>query len=112
MAFDIDDIRASFNTPIQTRFFSGALPPKPGNIKKVIEIEELVSFFRNQTLDSPKLTLLDKTLKAVRLAMADRVLVNYQYGAVGSQYTKETTSKAYQNSIRWPRCPCFEYERC
>ena len=40
------------------------------------EVEELVSLFRDQTLDSPKLTLLHKTLKAARLAMADRVVLN------------------------------------
>ncbi len=62
-ASDIDDTGASSNMPIQTRFFSGA-------------IEELVSLFRDQTLDSPKLILLHKTLKAARLAMADRVILN------------------------------------
>ena len=40
------------------------------------EVEELISLFRHQTLDSPKLTLLHKTLKAARLAMADRVVLN------------------------------------
>ena len=40
------------------------------------EVEELISLFRYQTLDSPKLTLLHKTLKAARLAMVDRVVLN------------------------------------
>ncbi len=39
-------------------------------------MEELISLFRHQTLDSPKLTLLHKTLKAARLAMADRIVLN------------------------------------
>ncbi len=72
----MDDTGASYNTPIQTRFFSGAIPPTPGNIEQVTEVEELVSLFRDQTLDSPKLILLHKTLKAARLAMADRVILN------------------------------------
>ena len=72
----MDDTGASSNTPIQTRFFSGAIPPTPGNIEQVTEVEELVSLFRDQTLDSPKLILLHKTLKAARLAMADRVILN------------------------------------
>ena len=67
---------ASSNTPIQTRFFSRAIPPTPGNIKKVTKVEVLVSLFRYQTLDSPKFNLLHKTLKAARLAMADRVILN------------------------------------
>lgn len=41
-----------------------------------MEIEELVSLFRHQTLDSPKLTILHRTLKAARLAMADRVVLS------------------------------------
>ena len=39
-------------------------------------MDELISLFRNQTLDSPKLTLLHKTLKAARLAMANRIVLN------------------------------------
>lgn len=58
------------------RFFSGAVPPTPGNVEQVAEVEELVSLFRHQTWDLPKLTLLYKTLKAARLAMADRVVLN------------------------------------
>ena len=56
--------KASSNTPIKTRFFSGVIPPTPGNMEQVAEVEELVS-------DLPKLTLLYKTLKAARLAMTD-----------------------------------------
>ena len=41
-----------------------------------MKIEELISLFRHQTLDLPKLTLLLKTLKAARLAMADRIVLN------------------------------------
>ena len=61
---------------IRTRFFSGQIIPIPGNIKQVSEVEELISLFRHLTLDSPKLTLLHKTLKAARLAMADRIVLN------------------------------------
>lgn len=64
------------DTPLQTRYFTGQIPPTPANIKKVSEVEELVSLFRNQTLDSPKLIILHKTLKAARRAMADRVILN------------------------------------
>ena len=39
-------------------------------------IEELVSLFRHQALDSPKLALLHKSLKAARLAIADKVVLN------------------------------------
>ena len=64
------------NTPLQTRYFTGRIPSTPANIKEVSEVEELVSLFRNQTLDSPKLTIIHKTLKAARRAMADRVILN------------------------------------
>ncbi len=66
----------TLNTPLQTRYFTGQIPPTPANIQEVSEIEELVSLFRNQTLDSPKFTILHKTLKAARRAMADRVILN------------------------------------
>ncbi len=62
--------------PIQTWFFSGGIPPTPGNIKQVTEVEALVSLFQDQTFDLPKLIFLHQTLKAARLAMADRVLLN------------------------------------
>ena len=39
-------------------------------------MEEFISLFRHETLDSPKLTLLHKTLKAASLAMADRIVLN------------------------------------
>ena len=54
----------------------GVIPPTPGNVEQVTQIEELISLIRHQTLDSPKLTFLHKTLKAARLAMADRVILN------------------------------------
>ncbi len=76
LASDIDNTGASSNTPIQTQFFSGAIPRTPKNIEQVTEVEELVSLFRDQTLDSPKFILLNKTLKAARLAMADTVIRN------------------------------------
>ena len=67
---------ASSGTPIQMRFFSGVIPPTSENVKQITEVEDLVSLFRHQTLDLPKLTLLHKTLKAARLAMADKVVLN------------------------------------
>ena len=71
-----DNTGAGSNTPIQTWFYSGAIPPIPNNVGHVTEIEELISLFHYQTLDSSKLTLLHKILKAARLAMADRVILN------------------------------------
>ena len=71
-----DDTLPDASTPIQTRYLSGQIPPTPGNIEQVSEFGELISLFRHQTLDSPKLTLLPKTLKAARLAMADRIVLN------------------------------------
>ena len=62
--------------PVRSRFFSTQISPTPATVEKAKEVEELVSFSRDQTLDSPKLTLLHKTLKAARLAMADRVVLN------------------------------------
>ncbi len=75
-ASDINDTGASSNTLIQTRFFSEAIPLTPRNIDQVTEVEKLVSLFWDQTLDSLKLILLHKTLKAARLAIADRVILN------------------------------------
>ena len=66
----------SSDTPIRSRYLASQIPPTPANVQEVPEVEELVSLFRNQTLDSPKLTILHKTLKAARLAMADRVVLN------------------------------------
>ena len=62
--------------PLQTRYFTGRITHTPANIKEVTEVEELASLFRNQILDSPKLTILHKTLKAARRATADRVVLN------------------------------------
>ena len=66
----------SASTCIQTCFFSGQIPLILGNIEQVSEVEELISLFRHQTLDFPKLTLLHKTLKAAKLAIADRIVLN------------------------------------
>ena len=68
--------RASSNTPIQTRFFSTAISPIPGNIEQVTKVEERVSLFQNQIFDLPNFTFLHKTLKAARLAIADTVIIN------------------------------------
>ncbi len=72
----MDDTGASSNTLIQTWFFPGAIPPTPRNIEQVIEVEELVSLFWDQTLDLAKLILLHKTFKEAKLTMANRVILN------------------------------------
>ncbi len=71
-----NDTLPSASTCIQTCFFSGQIPLILGNIEQVSEVEELISLFRHQTLDFPKLTLLHKTLKAAKLAIADRIVLN------------------------------------
>ena len=48
----------------------------PANIKEVSKVEELMSFFRNQTVELPKLTIIHKILKAARHIMADKVILN------------------------------------
>lgn len=61
---------------LQTRYFTYQIPPTPANIQEVNKVEELVSLFRNQTLDLSKLTIVQKTLKAARRAMTDKVILN------------------------------------
>ena len=61
---------------LQTQYFIDQIPSTSTKIKKVGEIEELISLCRKQTFDSPKLTIIHKTLKAVRHAMANRVTLN------------------------------------
>ena len=61
---------------LQTRYFIGQIPSTPTNIKEISEVEELVLLFRNQIFDSPKLTIIHKTLKVARHAIADRVILN------------------------------------
>ena len=39
-------------------------------------MNDLISQFRHQTLDTPKLALLFKLIREVKLAMADRVILN------------------------------------
>ena len=51
--------------------------PTSTNIRNVSEVEELISLFRNQTLNVPKLKLLHKTLKVARLAMVDKIILNH-----------------------------------
>lgn len=77
LASNKDNTRAGLNTPIQARFYSGVIPPVPGNMEQVTEIEELISLFRHQILDSLKLTLLHKTLKVARLAIAEKIVSNH-----------------------------------
>ena len=71
-----DNTGAGLNTSIQAGFYSGVIPPTPENVEQVTKIEELISLFRHHILDMPKHTLLHKTLKSARLAMADRVVLN------------------------------------
>ena len=65
------------NTPIQTQFNLIIISPIPGNVKQITTIVELISLFWYQLLDLPKLTLLYKTFKAIRLAMANKMVLNY-----------------------------------
>lgn len=67
---------ASSNTLIQIQFFSRIIPLITGNMKQVAEVEVLVLLFQHQILDYPKLTFLYKTLKAARLVIIDRVVLN------------------------------------
>ncbi len=62
---------------MQSPFFSTQIPPTSTNSENTKEVEELVSIFCDQTLDSLKLTLLHKTLQAARLAMTDRIVLNH-----------------------------------
>ncbi len=73
---NINDHDLGSNTPLQTRYFTGQILPILINIKKVFEVEKLVSLFRNQTLDSPKFRIFYKTEKTARFAIADRVVLN------------------------------------
>ena len=75
-ASDMDNTGASSNTLLQTRFFSEAIFTTPGNEEQVTEIEEFTSLFQHQTWNLCKLSFLNKTLKAVRLATADRVVLS------------------------------------
>lgn len=63
LAPDVNATGASSNTPIQTHFFSGAIPPTLGNVEQITEVEKLVSLFRDQTLDSLSLPSYTKLLK-------------------------------------------------
>ena len=86
----------SANIPIRIRFFSGQIPPTSENVEQVTEVEELVSVFRHQTLDSPKLTVLHKTLKTARLAIADCVILKIvSIRNFWQPIHKKTTSSAY-----------------
>ena len=58
------------------QFFSETIPQTFRNIEQVTEIEEFISLIQHQTLDLLKLTLLQKTLKAARLVMVDKVVLN------------------------------------
>ena len=62
---------------MQSPFFSTQIPPTSTNSENTKKVEELVSIFCDQTLDSLKLTLLHKTLQAARLAMTDRIVLNH-----------------------------------
>ena len=48
----------------------------PANMAQVSHIDELISQFRHQTLDTPKLELLSKLVRGAKLAMADWVVLN------------------------------------
>lgn len=51
---------------LQTQYFINQISPILANIKEVRKVKELVSLFKNQTLDSPKLIIFYKSLKAAK----------------------------------------------
>ncbi len=61
---------------MQTRLILDQISPTSVNIKQISKVEELISLFCHQTLYFPKLTLLHTTLKAVKLAMANHIVLN------------------------------------
>lgn len=65
------------NIPLQTQYFTDHIVLISANIIKVGKVEKLVSLFRNQTLDLPKLIIFHKILKAARYVMPNRVILNY-----------------------------------
>ena len=52
------------------------IPQTPRNIDQVEWINDLVLQFCNQTLDTPKLALFLKLIKGVKLAIANRIILN------------------------------------
>lgn len=47
------------------------------NIKQVKEMNEFISLFRNQTLNSPKFTFLYKIFKIAKFTIADYIVLYY-----------------------------------
>lgn len=47
------------------------------NINQVKEMNELISLSHNQTLNSPKFTLLYKIFKIAKFTIADYIVLNY-----------------------------------
>lgn len=62
--------------PIYIWFYSRAILSIPENIEQIIQIEELIALCQYQKFDSPKLTLFYKTLKAARLVMFNKIVLN------------------------------------
>ena len=60
----------------------------PGNVDKITQIDDFISQFCNQTLDTLKLYLLFKIIKRAKLAMADRVILT------------ETNAELYKTNIQ------------
>ena len=48
----------------------------PGNVDQIGRIDNLVSQFRSETLDTPKLALLSKLIKKAKFAMADQIILS------------------------------------
>ena len=63
----------------------------PANLDQVNQIDKLISQFRNQTLDTPKVVLLFKLVRGARLAMADCTILT------------KTNTKLYKANIRKKR---------
>ena len=56
---------------------SSIIPPQtPANVDQISHIDESISRFHYQTLNTPKLKLLSKLVRGAKLATADRVILN------------------------------------
>ena len=67
------NICSSVSTPLKQSTF---VSQTRGNIDQVERIDNLVSQFRNQILDTSKLALFSKLIKEAKLAMADCIIFN------------------------------------
>ena len=64
------------------------VPRTPANVDQVSQIDDLISQFHHQTLDTPKMALLSKLIRGAKLAMADRIILN------------ETNTELYEANVQ------------